>query len=411
VTRGGAAACAPALLGALDFGFLAVAAPVVAADLDLGSAYAWLFSAGSLAYGAVVMPAEALLARIAAGRLLAAALAVAAAGIATLAVADGVAGALAGRVLFGAGTGAAAAPALVLLAREDAFAWMGGAIALGFSAGVILGATISWRPALTAMVVVAATASAAARVGSCRADSPQMGALTRPARAASSCLAPSGLHRDGSRGGLRLGAATVATGGCLAALPSEPIVATAGLATAAALAGSGWRALGTRLPDRRSDLVAACAAGAATTMSGVGATVLVGRRLAGTPSPHDELLLALFGMATLLAVRAAEDPGGSWRTARSGLAVQAVGILLVGSAPALGIAVFGAGHVLANAATARAAMGASGGAMAAAAGLFATAQYVAAAGGALLMVSVGEDAGLRVAAAIAILGAVAAGRR
>ena len=334
MTRRVAAGCAPALLGALDFGFLVVAAPELAAELEMASAYAWIFSAGSLAYGAVVMPAETLLGRFAASRVLAAGLAVAAAGIVLVAAAGGVAAALAGRVLFGAGTGAAAAPALVLLAGDDAaYARMGGAIALGFSTGVLLGAAGAWR---TSLIAIAALAAAGAVVAA-RVDD---GLVPR---------------RDSS-GALRLGAATAAAGAFLALVRAEPVAGAVALAVAAALAASAWRAVGARLPEPRTRVLVACAAGAATTMSGVSAMVLLGLRLGGTPSSADDLVLALFGLATLGAVGAARRltlRAGPLATAAVGLAAQGLAILAVASpSPAVlvpSVALFGAAHVVANA--------------------------------------------------------------
>jgi hypothetical protein len=381
VTRGAAAGCAPALLGALDFGFLVVAGPAIASELDLGSAYAWLFSAGSLAYGAVVMPAEKVLARVSASRLLAAGLALAAAGIALVAAAGDVASVLAGRVLFGAGTGAAAAPALVLLAGEDdaSFARMGGAIALGFSTGILAGTSVPWRIALAVLAAIVVTAAATA------------------------ATVPGARSAGRAPGALRLGAATAAAGASLA------LSSAVALAVAAALAASAWRAVRPRVPG--GDVLVACAAGAATTMSGVGAMVLLGLELSRTPSRADDLVLALFGLGTLAAVGAArrlDRRFGPLGTAVIGLAAQAPAIFAVALAtPA--VVLFGVAHVIANAGAAGAVMRHAG---ATAAGLYATAQYAAAGAGPLLVVGAGRD-GLALAGAIALGGAVAvaAGQR
>ena len=389
MTRATAAGCAPALLGALDFGFLVVAGPAIAAELELGSAYAWLFSAGSLAYGAVVMPAEKLLGRVSASRLLAAGLALAAAGIALVAAAGDVASVLAGRVMFGAGTGAAAAPALVLLAGEDdaSFARMGGAIALGFSAGILLGTLDRWRTALAAVAaIVVALAAATATVSG--------GRRLSPGRAA---------------GALRLGAATAAAGASFALAGADARAGAAALAVAAALAASAWRAMRPRVPG--GAVLVGCAAGAATTMSGVSAMVLLGLELSATPSRADDAVLALFGLGTLGAVGAArrlERRVGSLGTAALGLAAQALAIFMVALVtPA--VALFGAAHVVANAGAAAAVMRHAG---ATAAGLYATGQYVAAGAGPLLVLSAGAS-GMALAGAIALAGAgvVAAGQR
>jgi Major Facilitator Superfamily len=404
VTRRTLVGCAPSLLGALDFGFLALAAPVIAADLRLGpAAYPWLFTAGSLAYGAVVLPAEGLVGRVAPSRLLAAGLSVAAVGIAALVLASGLAGALAARVLFGVGSGVAAGPALVLLAGEDeagsgegAFARMGGAIAIGFSTGVLLSVSIDWRASLV-VVLALLTAMIAAAVRLTAGHPPV---------------------RGGASGALRLGAATAATGAFLAALPARPQFGVAALVTAAALALSGWRAARARLPVSRAPLATACAAGAATTMSGVGAMVLLGQELGGAATLADGFTLAVFGVGTLPAVMAARALSrrvGATGTAVTGLVLQAVALLLIartlGAAPPLApaVALFGAGHVVANAGAAAAAMQAGG----AAAGLYVTCQYVAGGAGPLVVLGMagerGEAQGMALAAVIALGGGAVAG--
>ena len=107
-----------------------------------------------------------------------------------------------GRVLFGAGTGAAAAPALVLLAGEDdaSFARMGGAIALGFSAGVLLGTLDGWRTVA-------------------RRDRRARGRRWPPPRRP--CRGGRPLAPGRAAGALRLGAATAAAGASFA-LVREP---------------------------------------------------------------------------------------------------------------------------------------------------------------------------------------------
>jgi len=393
VTRKAAVGCAPALLGALDFGFFVLAAPALAAELDLGSAYGWLFSAGSLAYGAVVMPAATLLSRVAATRLLAAGLTLAAAGTVLVASAGGIGAALVGRIMFGAGTGAAAAPALVLLAGERAaasFARMGGAIALGFSSGILLGAADAWRTSLVAVALVA--------IG--------------PAVAAATMDAPRPQPRGDGAGAIRVGTATAASGAAFALIGRDAAAAALAAAAAAELAASGWRAIGGRL---RGDVLVACAAGGATTMSGVSAMVMLGLQLTGTPSTADDLALALFGAGTLGAVGVARRLGCSWgphRTALGGLVVQAGAILVIALVPSAlvpSVVLFGAAHVVANAGAAAGVMRhAEGGS----AGLYATAQYLAAGAGPLIVLSAGPN-GLVLAGAIALTGAavVTAGQR
>ena len=397
MTRRSLVGCAPALLGALDFGFLALAAPAIAADLGVGSAYAWLFTAGSLAYGAVVMPAQALAGRVAAGRLLAAGLAIAGVGVAALALAGAAAVALAGRVLFGVGSGLAAPPALVILGgerAEGAFAWMGGAIALGFSIGVLLAASTTWRASLGAVLAL----------------------LIAVIVAASTISADPPMRRRAS-GALRLGAATAASGAFLAALEAETQVAAVALAVAVALAIGGWRAARPWLPSG-GRLLTACVAGAATTMSGVGGTVLLGRELGASATLGDGLVLATFGLATVPAVklaRALDVRVGAPVAASAGLAAQAAGLTLIavavdrGAALVPAVALFGAGHVVANAGAAATVMHLVG---EAAAGLYVTSQYLAGGIGPLVVLGVagrhGAAGGMVLAAAIAVAGAATA---
>jgi MFS family permease len=396
------AGCAPSLLGALDFGFLALAAPAIAADVELESAYGWLFSAGSLAYGAAVMPGGALLGHLAPGRLLAVGLTVAAAGSAALALAGDAALALAGRALFGAGTGMAAAPALVLLAEEDAagssdggFARMGGAIAVGFSAGVLLGAAGAWRLALVGVLAILMTMIATA--------SSAAGRARRSGR--------------GAPGALRLGAATAAAGAFLAALQAARLLLALGaLVAAIVVAASGWCAARGWLSASRGILVP-CAAGATTTMSGVGGTVLLGQELGRSAAPGDGLVLATFGLATVPAMIVAGALGrrvGPTCTAMVGLAAQACALLLIAQVldggPALAalapaVALFGAGHVVANTGAATAVMRVGGRPTA---GLYITLQFLAAGAGPLVVVGgagqSGTAAGMALAAAIALGG-------
>jgi hypothetical protein len=186
----------------------------------------------------------------------------------------------------------------------------------------------------------------------------------------------------------------------------------AALLVAGALGASGWRAVRGRLERPRGTLLVACLTGAATTMSGVGAMVLLGLVLVETPSPADELALALFGLATLPAVGLARRLGlsrGPLGAAAAGLAGQALAIFAVASAPVLlvpAIALFGAAHVVANAGAAEAVMRHAREASATAAGLYATGQYVAAGIGPLVVLS--DASGMAVAGAIALAGAAVA---
>jgi len=394
---------APAFAGAFDFGFMALGAPAIDSELDLGVAYPWLFSAASLAYGAVVMPGAALAERVSRQRVLAGGLALAAAGAAVLAAASSVAAALLGRALFGLGGGVAASPALALLAaiedpslRRAGFARLGAAITLGFTTGVVLAAlavpAIGWRaPVAVAALALAAAARLAAGL------SPQ-GASPRAATATGAWL---------------FGIATLAAAGCLAAVSERPALACGALAVGLALAIVASRRARATLPRKRVATLTVCLAGAATTASGVGATVLLGRSLEG----RSGLVLGAFGLAVLPAVRVAEALGrcgGAAWSAAAGLAIQGAALVAVGWALAgargavvlaATIALFGAGHVVANAGTAAAVTDRAGDRAASAGGLLVTAQYLGGGAGPLLALAVadrhGDTAGALAAAAAA----------
>ena len=354
--------CVPAFLAAFDFGFMVLAGPRVGADLAAGAAYPWLFSAASFAYGAAVMPAAT---RLEPARALPLGLALAATGSAVVAFAGVLPVALAGRAAFGLGGGIAAPAALTLLAaRGTGFSALGAAVALGFSAGAAVAAVTPWRVAMAATAI--ATASAAA------------GARKQPEAATQ--------HESGAT---LIAATTLAIAGALAAHSPVLGLVAAGLAAAAA-----------RGLERR--VIAVLLAAAATTASGVGATVVLGRSLTGDPA-----VLAAFGLAALPAARLAGVLGP--RCASAGLAVQALGLIGVAAAAhtlalAVAVVVFGAGHVLANAGVAERA--------AARAGLLVTAQYAGAGAGALLIAGIdarhGAASAELVAAAIACAGAIVA---
>src|SRR5215211_1698527 len=144
-----------------------------------------------------------------------------------------------------------------------------------------------------------------------------------------------------------------------------------------------------------------CRAGAATTASGVGATVVVGRFLEG----RSGLVLGAFGLAVLPAVRVAQTlarrAGAAWSAvaglAFQGLALVAVAWAVAGAAGALvlgaTIALLGAGHVVANAGTATAVTERAGARAASAAGLLVTAQYLGGGAGPLLALAVADRHG------------------
>ncbi len=372
--------CAPAFLAAFDFGFMVLAGPRVGADLAAGDAYPWLFSAASFAYGAAVMPAAT---RLEPSRGLPLGLGIAAAGTALVALAGALPVAFAGRAAFGLGGGIAAPAALATLAalrRRAGFSALGAAVALGFASGALVAAATPWRAALAATAIATAAASAAAgRRGARR-------------------LVPA------PRGAALFAAATLALA-CALAAPSGAILAM----LAAALAFAGTRRAAPWLPERRAATAAVLLAAAATTASGVGATVVLGRSLAGDPAAAP--VLAAFGIAALPAARLAGVLGP--RCASAGLGVQALALTGVAiSAHAAVVAVFGAGHVLANAGVAERATALAGEHVAPVAGLLVTAQYAGAGVGALLIAGIDAKHGAAtaelVAAAIASAGAIVA---
>ena len=415
--------CSATLASAWDFGFMALAAPAIDADLDLGAAYPWLFSAGSFAYGAVVLPAGAQAGRIAPARLLGAGLLLSALGATVLACAAGVAGALAGRVLFGLGGGIAASPALAIMAeieecdaRRAGFARLGAAVAAGFTLGVLLGSLVvalaGWR------LVLAASAAA-------------LGALAWQSRRLQS---PSARHHGttsagrvgapiGSPGAGLFGAGTVAATAGLAWAERTPRAAAIALGSAALLWCAGWRRACTWLPRARGAALIACCMAAATTASGVGATVLLGRSLAaatGASAAVTGLVLSAFGVAVLPATALAHGLAARLEpilSAGVGLGLQAVAIALLAGALAVAhdalllaapVALFGAGHVVANAGLADAVTGLAARRAAPVGGLLITAQFVGGGAGALIVLGAaarrGSIAGLLVAAGIACAG-------
>ena len=363
--------CLPAALGAFDFGLLALAgpriAPAVGAD---GSAYPWLFSSASFAYGAAVMPAAVLTSRLGPPRAIAIGLAGAAAAALTLATARDLVPALAGRVIAGAGGALAATAGLALLsaiadpsARRAAFAGVGSAVAAGFAAGALVAASAQWRFAL---VAVAALAIGAAGVAS--------------------RLPIQRVNRTALHGVAPLSAAIVAVAVGVAA--GEAVVAIAALVVALALAWVGLRAVDW-LPIARRRLVAVCVAGAATTAGGVGATIVLGTELAAREwSPA---WMATFGLGVLPGASLARRLGQR-RGERAGLAtglwVQTVALsfsaltlsLALGRLALLATVVaFAVGHVAANSSAAAAITDLAREHVAPLAALLIAAQYVGAA--------------------------------
>ncbi|MDA0184371.1 MFS transporter [Solirubrobacter phytolaccae] len=480
-------ACAPAFLGAFDFGLLALAGPRIAAEVGAaGPAYPWLFSASSFAYGAVVLPAAALSARWGPPRALGVGLTVAATGSVLFALAAGLPLALAGRALFGAGGAMAATAALALLAgtvdertRRAGFAALGGAVGGGFAAGALSAGVPAWRVvvALVAALCVAVAreaprlgrgervslSSGPARVtpGEVRAGLPSApggrvaAAQVRGARA----VTPSGrrspmrvasVARAGwpSRAGRRVASVEaraerpteprrrVASAPVRAALPSgsallsigivlaavalarrESAIALPLLAAAGLVAVAGLRRASRWLPRPRGALARVCLAGAATTASGVSATILVGAAFAEGAAPT--ALLGVFGLAVLPGAWLAAAIGaraGHPAAAAAGLLVQAAA--LVGLAAALdassgwpvlaaAIVAFGVGHVAANAGAAGAVATLAGVAAPAVGALLIAAQYLGGGAAPVLIAADGAEArGVLVAGLIALCGAL-----
>jgi hypothetical protein len=141
--------------------------------------------------------------------------------------------------------------------------------------------------------------------------------------------------------------------------------------------------------------------------------VVLGRSLAGDPAAAP--VLAAFGLAALPAARLAACFGA--RCGSAGLAVQALGVTgMAISAHAFAlaavVAVFGAGHVLANAGVAERAAALAGEHVAPVAGLLVSAQYAGSGIGALLITGIdarhGPATAELVAAAIASAGSLVA---
>lgn len=382
--------CSAAFVGAFDFGFMTVAASALDRDLRFGGAYPWIFAAGSFAYAASVMPGGTLAARVRPSLVLGGGMLIAALGAATIALAPSAAAALAGRAMLGLGGGLSAAPALALVAgiepparRLAAFTYLGGAVATGFSTGVglaaVLAPAIGWRAVLLLVAIALTGVAACAR----RDSRAQPGGRTVA------------VARDESRGARWVAAATIATTLGLASMGATPALTGASLAAAALLACGAYRHLRAWLAAPRQTL-ALCAAGAATTASGVGATVLLARALSAHGATAS-LALCAFGAALLpsvaLAARLAHRAGPRAATA-AGLAIQSIGTAGLGITFVLGVdpllvltplLVLGAGHVVANAGAADAVTGVAGVHVAPAGGLLATAQYVGGGTGSVLV--------------------------
>lgn len=431
VTRTTVCGCVPAALGAFDFGLLALAGPRVASAVGAtGEAYPWLFSASSFAYGAAVVPAAAVIARLGPPRVLALGLAVSAAGTAALACASALALALVARVLFGLGGALAATAALSLLAgvededaRRGAFAALGGAVGAGFATGALLASVPSWRLVLLAVATTCVlTACAALRRRGARGSSPpfadpspgEVGAHAPPDRAVVRAGDSPRPGVDALPGAVVL-AAAIALAAVALSRDGTPAVAV-GVALAAGLAIAGLRRARPWLPSRRAGLAGVCLAGAAITASGVSATILTGTALAA--EDRAGALLGVFGLAVVpgawLARIVAHRSGHAIATA-AGLALQALGLFALAlvlsrsagpAAIAAAVALFGLGHVAANGGAAGAVTALAGPAAPGVAALLVAAQFVGGGAGPVLTADLPAATGVAVAAVIALGGAV-----
>jgi hypothetical protein len=458
VTRATLLACAPAAFGAFDFGLLALAGPAIAPAVGTtGATYPWLFSASSFAYAAAVIPAAALIAKLGPTRALRLGLTGAAVSAGTLAAASGPAAALTARALNGAAGALAATAAIACLAaipsephRRRAFAALGGAVAIGFATGALAASITAWRPVLAAVAALLVLSAAATR----RADAGRgAGAVPGDGPGGGAGRGPEAVRGDGPGGELGRGAVAIrgdrtAGRGAADARPAGALGSRlgGGLEGAAALTGAivavavglAWAgvpravALGVAgvlgsvavrrarpwLPRRRGPFAAALVAGAATTASGVGGTILIAPALQAHGVPG--AVLGVFALAVVPGARLARRlsaGAGPGVAAAAGLGLQAAGLAAVAGAMSLGtvpvaaaIVVFGIGHVAANGGAAAAVVAVPGIRAPAAAALLIAAQYVGGGVGAVLLSSVADARGARLAiiaaAAVAVAGAV-----
>jgi MFS family permease len=356
--------CAPQLLVAVDFSLLAVAAPSARDDLGLSDVdVRWLFSAYSLVFGCLLLPAGRLADLVGPRRLLRSGIALFACGSAIAAAAPAMAVLVAGRVIAGAGAAAMTPSALALLAgatregaeRRRAMSTYGAAVAVGFVLGALAGGALASAASWRALLLAVSCLSVAALLISRGLETPPRGSGARQTRHGRSALEPR--------------------------------------------------------------LLVACAGGLSVTATGVAATVLLtqylqeGLRL--TPFQAGAALAA-FGVAFLPAahfIRRLDARQTGW----FGLAVQGAAVFALSwcvAADSLAallpvVAVFGFGHVMANAGVAMIALRTvPPERQGAVVGVLATAQYL---GGALGPLVFGALAGAAGDAAGVQTGLAAAG--
>ncbi len=289
---------APAFLGAFDFGLLALAGPRIADAVGAtGAAYPWLFSTSSFAYGACVIPAAAVTARLGPARALRLGLTIAPLGLLALAAAS----AARSRWPDGRCSGSAersrprrrwpcSRRSRTPATRRSAAATLGGAVGGGFAAGALLAGAPSWRAVLVALAAACLLVAArrAARHGYAEAERARLGAAIVASRLATTArgravvpgAAPSA-HRGSApprgrgsrrfarrrrpprrstrepvRGSAWLAFAIVVAAFALALVARGRLV---GLVAAGALAVVGLRRASSWLPRLRAPLVRACA--------------------------------------------------------------------------------------------------------------------------------------------------------
>jgi MFS family permease len=343
--------CAPQLLVAVDFALLAVAAPGARDELGLSDVEVrWLFSAYSLVFGCLLLPAGRLADRVGPLRLLRSGIALFACGSAIAAAAPTMSVLVSARVIAGAGAAAMTPAALALLAgatregaeRRRAMSTYGAAVAVGFVLGALAGGALASATSWRALLLAVSCLSVAALLMSRGLETSSRGSRTQRTRAERATL------------------------------------------------------------DAR--LVVACAGGLSVTATGVAATVLLtqylqeGVRL--TPFQAGAAL-ATFGAAFLPAahfIRRLDDrQAGCFGLAVQGAAVFALSWCVAANSLAAllpVVAVFGFGHVMANAGVAMIALRTvPPGRQGAVVGVLATAQYLGGAVGPLLFGGLAGAAG------------------
>lgn len=417
-----AVCCAPQLVIALDFSLLTVSAPALAADLDLApGTLKWAFSAYSLAFGGVLLLAGRVADVWERKPVLVGGLLTYVVGASGTAAASGGATLIAARALQGTGAAVMVPAALALLMqsfsdardRRSALAAYGVAVSTGFVVGGILGGSVlavaGWRTALGAGCLLGAVALVATVTADLPRSQmrPRARGLDVPGAVFACALAVS--LSAGVGGGFGRGAS--------AALVAATVI------FAALLRAQESRVVDPLLPPQLLRLPAtraACATAALVTGTGVAAVLLLSidlQEVRGYSSLQTGLAFGAFGCAALLGGRVARvvaTAHGSGAVMASGLAIQGVSVGALGVAPSVlpalltGLAIFGFGHVMANAGVPMVALvdldEIDHGTVA---GVVATASYAGAAIGPLVAFTVATDRALVACGAVAVAGAIA----